>query len=310
MRVLGLIVCAPTIIPTHCCIVLLCCFTALLAATVQISFTLALQHRSLDQFQSLFDSISDPRHERYQSYMTPAEITALIAPNKQDTDTVLDWLHSHDIASEHIVSSGDAVHVRCNATTAELLFHTTFHHFTHADYNSVVRTNSYSIPRKLSHIIQMITGLSAFPAPHYRLTPKVQKQSANAAAAEPVGTLPSTWQTLYNIPPQTVASAPETSVAAISFFGYSYAPGDVESFASQLNIRIQNVTANHTIGPNNPDQPMQEPDMDMLLIQTTNIESTPWFWLQANPSDWLYEFTVDLFNAAEVPQVVSLSWAW
>jgi len=64
-----------------------------------------------------------------------------------------------------------------------------------------------------------------------------------------------------------------------------------------------------TFGPNQPNSPQLEAELDIQFIATVNNEAANWFWLE--PGDnWLYLFSVHFFNTATVPMVNSISYAW
>jgi tripeptidyl-peptidase-1 len=79
------------------------------------------------------------------------------------------------------------------------------------------------------------------------------------------------------------------------------------SYGSQVAIKI--VPVSKTVGPNQPNSPQTEAELDIQFIATVNDEAANWFWLEAG-DNWLYLFSVHFMNTATVPMVNSISYAW
>jgi len=188
---------------------------------------------------------------------------------------------------------------------AELLFSTEMHLFRNKAGKQIVRVfGSYSVPKHLMNIIDLVEGLSMFPVPH--LSPK--RASRNATSPNGMdAVIAQTLFSLYNFPAETSGSALSTSQGVIEFEGECYSPTNLVTYGQQVDITV--VPVSKTIGPNQPNSPQLEAELDIQFIATVNDEAANWFWLEQG-DNWLYLFAVHFMNTAAVPMVNSISYAW
>jgi tripeptidyl-peptidase-1 len=275
----------------------------LAASNERIEFTIALKQRNLDLLNKRFWEAATPKHENYQNFMSVEEILDIVAPTKVDHDHVVNWLIKHGVSEEYITSRGDSLDVITNVKVASKIFKTSFHYYTHTTEKSVIvrQFGAYSVPKRLTNLIDMVTGLSTFPIPHLAVKNRVSNDN--------VGIVAESLAALYNIPPLTSGSSPTTSQGVIEFQGQCFAPADLAAYASSIDVQIPAVPAANIVGPNDPTQPQTESTLDIEFIASVNNEATNWFWLETG-NGWLYQFGTHFFNTTEVPQVVSISYGW
>jgi len=269
-----------------------------------VEFMLALRQRNLDVLEKTFWEVSNPKHARYQEYMSISEIQALVAPEPQQRQAVVNWLRDAGVLPANILDLADALEVRTNVSVAEALFSTKFYSFTHTDGRTIVRSyGSYSVPSNMAGLVEMVVGVSTFPIP--RLRRHKARQQSNA----PDGVSVQTVSSFYGIPPLTTGSAPDTSQCVIEFEGQYFSPKDLQTFATQSKIKINGCDASHIIGPNQPSSPQIEANLDIQMIAGINVEATNWFWIEKG-NGWLYVFATHFSSTQDVPSVNSISYGW
>lgn len=269
----------------------------------KVGFMVALKQRNLEALEALFWAVSTPGSPQYQAYQTIDQILDLVAPEHKQHDAVVHWLRS--AGKVDIRSTRDALEVVTSVAVAEKLFETKFHVCRHADRKPLVRAfGAMSMPQHIAQHIDFVEGISSFPIPH--LTAKIV--GANKLG-DTAAIVPQTLNVIYNIPAQTAGAHPETSVGVIEFQGESYSPADSVNFANDVGIKVIPVTAANTIGPNDPTSPQIEAALDIEMVATVNPSATAWFWLE-DGQGWLYQYVNHYFNAANVPQVASISYGW
>jgi hypothetical protein len=64
-----------------------------------------------------------------------------------------------------------------------------------------------------------------------------------------------------------------------------------------------------SIGDNHQENPGVEAQLDMDAMTTGNNEAKMRLWIEGG-SGWLYSFTSHFFTTTDVPQVISISYAW
>jgi len=102
---------------------------------------------------------------------------------------------------------------------------------------------------------------------------------------------------------------PECSQSPIEFEGQCFDPNDLATFSQLVNIPTLAVTANNTIGPNDPQSPQLEASLDVEFMAIINNAATTWFWLEQGDG-WLYQFVNHMFSAQNIPEVQSISYGW
>jgi len=275
---------------------------------VPVSGMVALKQRNLDELDRLFTEASNPGHPNWQNWMTSQQILDVVAPTKQDHDEVLAWLVDGGVKMNKIVSHGDAIEFTTTASVAERLFKTQFFVFqnTETKQTKVNQIGDYSVPTRISQLIDFVSGLSYFPIPHY-------KSQKSASARKNVGAQPvSIPQTLYNIyqyPTETPGSESNMSQGVIEFEQQYFSPTDLSGWGNQVAIKVSPVAPNHLVGKNVPSSPQLEATLDIEMVSSVNDEAANWFWIEPG-NNWLYEFSVHVFGTTTVPYVQSISYGW
>jgi len=269
----------------------------------RLKFIVALKQRNLDVLESMFWAVSDPESPQYQQFKTIEEITAVVAPHKKDHDAVAHWLTRG--GATIIKSYGDAIEAHVSVKAAASLFKTTFFSFLHEDGRRIVRSwGDLSIPDELAHLVHMVSGLTEFPVPHYKL----KKYTASADPSGTLTVLPGTVYSSYGSP-TTYTPTANSSQGVIEFEDQYFSNADLQSFATNSATTIPQVSAAHTIGTNDPTAPGDEAELDIQYIGAVGQSITNWFWIEADPT-WLYGFATHFFSTKDVPYVISVSYGW
>jgi subtilase family serine protease len=271
-----------------------------------VRVTVALVQRNLKALEALFWSIATPESPNYRNFMSRDEILDVVAPEASDKNKVVSWLHSHGIRA--VKDHRDALSVRTTVAHAAAAFQTEFYLFTEEETGrQIVRSwGTASMPEEIASIVDFVEGLSSFPVPHLKVHVRAPKSDGTD---DTYAVIPQTVSNQYSIPAQSMGAHPETSVGVIEFQGESYAPADLAAYAQGCNIQIATITANDTVGPNDPTSPQIEAELDIEFAATVNPSATAWFWLE-DGQGWLYQFVNHYFSTQNVPQVVSISYAW
>jgi len=268
----------------------------------KISFTLALKQQNLDQLEETFWNVANPDHPNYRKFMTIEEITRVVAPPKADQLRVIKWLNRRGVSPKQIENRGDSIVVKTTVEVAKKLFQTDFQVFQRTvDGKTIVRQfGEFSIPNRLSAIIDMVSGLSEF-TPQKPLVKKVESPNS------PVTVSPQTLQLLYGTTGVTVSG--NSSAGVIEFEDQNFSPTDLGQFASDFGVNIPAVSSSRIIGQNDPNNPQIEATLDIQYILAVAQKAQSWFWLEGD-SVWLYGFATHMFATKNVPLVNSISYGW
>lgn len=278
--------------------------------TEQISFTLALRHQNLDEFNAVFERITTPGSPEFRQYRTIEELTNIIAPPQHEQERVLKYLHNRGCTAE---SFGDVIVAEGPAETVESIFKVEFHKFQHVDLLVTIHRSSIypTIPRVLSRTVTFVTGISTFPAERHPL----QKNPIDAAMADTdKWIVPQTIRNLYNIPANATGTFKTNSMAVVEFGAVAgISQTDLNQF-NQLTGGPSDATLAYTVGTFafTPIDPVDgESTLDVQYIMAIGLNIPCSFW---TVNGWMYDFTTLVQQRQSrgnpVPLVFSMSYAW
>jgi len=158
------------------------------------------------------------------------------------------------------------------------------------------------LPHEVSNYIEMVVGISTFPVPHYNVKKSKRSNGPNAD----LGIAPQTLAALYNIP---AAVQSNVSQCVIEFEEQNFNPKDLVQFGKLAGINANPVSADHTIGPNDPKSAQLEASLDIQMITGVNQNAVNWFWIEKG-DNWLYAFAVHMGQTTDLPYVNSISYGW
>jgi tripeptidyl-peptidase-1 len=274
-------------------------FAGLPLSTDTVRFALALKQRNLDLLEQRFWAISTPGSPLYREFMTREAVYDLIAPSKEDHDTVVAFLWSQGI--KEIRSTRDGLMCTTTVEVAEKFFNTKFYVFTHAwKKNRVVKQmGEFSIPVFLAQYIDLIEGVSNFP-----MYNKLKRTRAPTAPLVDAAVVPATLDTIYNVPAGTSANGANQGVIEFGAGEY-YNPSSLQTFAKGVGVTIPPLNSSHVINPQPPEG--IEGVLDIQYLGGVGAGGDNWYWTE---NDWLYSWSSSFFAAANIPDVVSVSYGW
>ena len=288
-----------------------------------LSFHLLVDGSNADLLEQMFWEVSDPDHPSYGRFMTNADIEALVAPSPADLRLLYATLALHGIDRSAVASHGDSFEVHTTVGAASSLFATTFHHFVHklTGLRAVRQLGEYSLPAPLSAQVRLVLGVHTFPTVQQRLRMAAERQALRASirAHRAASTSPDAAQDcwvpkavagVYQVPyPIKPLSTPWVGAAVIEWQGQVFSPSDLALFSRNVNVSLAPVDAHRIVG-NNTEVPYPgiEASLDIQWMEGMNPALTPWFWLQTDPQQWIWSWTLQFLIATDYPSVVSLSY--
>lgn len=136
-----------------------------------------------------------------KSHLSRAEVRALRAPDRQDVNDVLTWLHKSGIIDAE--SRDGWIHVQTTVGKAEPLLDMKLHRYTFEDELPVLRTRKYAVPDALSEAIKFVHPIANFMTPkHEVMQSNLRAESVVVRAQAPPCTsltTPDCIRTNYNI---------------------------------------------------------------------------------------------------------------
>lgn len=268
-----------------------------------VSITLAVKQQNLDILEKKFWSVSDPKSRHWQRFMTPEEISAIVASKPEDMTTVKKWLLGSLSPDAYIRVTADAVRVRCSVADAEKLFATEIFIFAHDNGHTVLRSmGPHSVPTDVMQAIDLVEGIADFPM-HRSPAKKAPKAGKKSSADIPL-VVPQTLVEMYRVPPISGPSAVSQGPAEFQNDA-SYNQQDLQVFFEQTSLPFQNVS--DIVGPYDGTYPDTEATLDTQYILAVGEKQVNWYWTAEN---WMYTYSHDFFNSKAVPDVVSISWGW
>jgi hypothetical protein len=133
-----------------------------------ITLRVALSQPNFATLKSTLLRISDPSHPEYGQHLSKSEVDALVAPAKESTQLIHEWLSTFgiDVNTTTRSSSGDWIKVELPVRTAEIMLNCTYRVYCHPLTDStIIRTTSYSLPSYLHHHIDLVNPTTMFGRP-------------------------------------------------------------------------------------------------------------------------------------------------
>jgi len=160
----------------------------------EVSFTVNLKQRNMDELKRRALAASTPGAPEYGKFMTTKEIDDLTSPTSASVQRVKAWLLEHDVSSFRVLREN--VFVRTNVATASNLLGTTFSTYRMDDGRALTRAADYSLPAEVAEVTATTLGLHGLPAP--RADPIVLSRN-DSAAKQPPKVTPSVIYETYSV---------------------------------------------------------------------------------------------------------------
>jgi len=130
-----------------------------LAASQQLTITIALRPTHTDRLSALLADLYDPASARYQHWLAPGEFAREFGPSRQQIDTVTSWLHGQGLRDTSV--TGLAVHATGSARSMARALGVSFARYRLGrKWTGYVASDAPLLPRAVAAGITSIVGLS------------------------------------------------------------------------------------------------------------------------------------------------------
>merc|ERR1719265_1961293 len=116
--------------------------------------------------------------------------------------------------------------------------------------------------------------------------------------------VPQTLLELYKVPADKKISKVTQGPAEFQD-DTSFNKQDLHTFFTQTDLAPE--TVSDIVGPYDGTQPDTEATLDVQYITSIGQKQVNWYWTSES---WMYTFSHNFFNTAQVPDAVSISWGW
>lgn len=130
-----------------------------------ISMRIGLPQANFALLEQHLYEVSDPNHSRYGQHLLKEEVEELVAPHPESLKLVDEWLISHGFSVESGVSRSPAkdwIHIDIPVSLAEKMLNTTYFVWKHINGDSIVRAESYSLPKEVHGHVDVIQPTTMF----------------------------------------------------------------------------------------------------------------------------------------------------
>jgi len=235
-------------------------------------------------------------------------------------------LAKHQITDQDVVlDGGDSLRIRTSVQKASNFFETQFYVFEHqkTGLKAIRQWNEFSIPSEIEHCVSLVLDVHTFPTIEQRLKMRealklrrdlaqVQQTMEKLNSDTTPIYVPQSIAVIYGTPmPSSLipGSNASVTVGVVEFVKETFSQKDLEIFSNKTFIPLIPPAASNIFG-NNSEAPEAglESTLDIQWIEGVNPAMTPWFWLESDPSNWMYSFTVDFLTATNYPTILSVSY--
>merc|ERR1719408_624923 len=116
--------------------------------------------------------------------------------------------------------------------------------------------------------------------------------------------VPQTLLGMYSVPPDAKVTTVSQGPAEFQD-DTSFNKEDLKTFFKQTDLADQ--TVSDIVGPYDGSLPDTEATLDVQYITSVGEKQVNWYWTADN---WMYQWSHNFFNAASIPDEVSISWGW
>ena len=128
-----------------------------------VTASIALFPRNMDKLTEELLLMSDLSSPRYGHHWSKEEVDSFVAPPASDVDLVSGWAKYYQVEAVH---HGSYFRVKGDVKDIEAMLQTKFLSFQHKESLRIIdRVLMYNVPDHLSHIVRMVSGITAFPLP-------------------------------------------------------------------------------------------------------------------------------------------------
>lgn len=286
-----------------------------------LSLRLALKHREDLDLEKELLHVSTPGSSRYGKHMSLAEINQLVAPHASTLEEVHAWLERYGLEGTNITKGSDFLSVELTIGQAEELLMTEYHQFQNANGKVVSRTESYSVPEKISKILDFVAPTVQFPgvqAAAHKISRVKDEENLPWMQESYSYIYPSELQSMYSIDADAVGGGDNNNSQAITaFLDEEYCASDLQTFYKKFSTSQEGFTLSEEYGSTTDDDPGcgDEANLDVQYITAMGSKVPTKFWSFAGNSpdipkinEPFLDFMLYLNSKEYPPWVVSTSY--
>jgi len=260
-------------------------------------------------------SVSDPESPKFRQHLSFEEIGDLVR-NDEATKAVEAFLNQNEAKILKKTPHGEYIQALAPISVWEKILSTSFHNFdAHQDakeflsVSSVVRTDSYTMPKELEGMVSFVGNTCQLPArsASKRNLTVIKKLPIKKASAEGVCT-PDLLNQYYHIDNNTASFA---STQAVFETGKQYySPSDLSDFNEKYNIpaeKVAKVIGGHNSSATCDENPndCQEANLDVQYITSVAQGAPTTFWyIDAHKNEHPFIFWLQSVASTRNPPLV------
>lgn len=219
-------------------------------------FMLRHDKNTLAAFEQTLWAVSTPGSVRYGKHLSRTEAHTQLPPMHGAKEAVLAMLKSHGVTHMSVSPSGDMIQATMNVNTAEAMFQTELHHFTHRTrgWMDVIRASKpVSVDSTVASKLYLVGDLVELPAIRSAKAAVLPEDSTDGAWPQACGNsckssvTPPVLMQAYGI--EATSSGSNTTMSVSEFQGVSWDQADLTHFQTQCALP-QNITVDRLVGTN------------------------------------------------------------
>lgn len=130
-----------------------------------LNLKIGLKSDGIEVIKKRLVDVSNPNSPQYGKYLTSREVKDLSSPSRSTLDAVTGWLLAHGFNESSLNWSHNEDWVtleKVPVKQVEEMLNTTYHYYQHDDGETLIRTESYSLPEDLHRHIELIQPTTMF----------------------------------------------------------------------------------------------------------------------------------------------------
>jgi len=271
----------------------------------EIDFKILLKQRNLDQLNSKFWEVNDPKNVNYGKFLTKEEIAAMVGAPQESVKRVFNWLIKGGVHKKNIHVFSDFLQVKASVTSASKLFSTQFVQYRSATKAHLRILGDANIPAHLAEDIDFVAGISELITPAKK--PATFEPDVFTQVSDDDGIItPEVLLNYYSVEfPNETSSSNLQGIAAFTDY---FSLGALAAFDKAMNITGVNIKR---VGPDCfPDSCDQyESDLDAQYM-TALGRGVPTVFLAHGNGAWILDWALQLSTMSSPPHVNSVSYGW
>lgn len=252
---------------------------------------------------ALVDAVSYPDSPFVYQYVSHSYLGELFG-NPEGASTVYDFLARFETSNVHASLHDEYITVTMTVATAEKMLDTVYFEFAGPEGAKIVRTESYSLPKRVAAHVDSVAYTTVFPT--VAAKPLFTEFAPNANGKS----VPSVISAYYQISNNKISNQGATK-ALFETIGQSFMPSDLTTYDSEFGVPAQKI--NKIIGDNNAGSCSANPnncveaELDVQVMTAIAQDGITWFWSIPGTESFL-EWAKAVASTADAPKVHSISY--